>query len=45
MAVSTSHVVVGIFLIIYRRIAGVFRTSPIEALQLLTRVPPLHITI
>jgi len=28
-----------------RRIAGAFRTSPIEALQLLTHVPPIHITI
>ena len=26
-------------------IAGAFRTSPIEALQFLTHIPPLHITI
>jgi len=28
-----------------RRVAGAFRTSPIEALQLLTHIPPIHITI
>lgn len=28
-----------------RRITGSFRTAPIEALQLLSHVPPLHITV